>query len=282
MLSQSEKTDLLALALIKARKEMSSVKATGINVRFPDSRYPKIGDVVDEIIPHLLENGIIAIQGGSTNSFGPCVVTRLLHISGQWIETEYPWKVPDDPQKTASCFTYACRYALQAAVRTKSEDDDGNKASDKILSQTDSQDKTSSKNPALRRDLGSKASGEQSVQSRQNKTELQRTNLNSPTGSPRPSQADYPSRSGWHLEKVTDKQIKRMFAMLKEAQMTEDELKERMIATFGIESTKDLTKEQIQMIFQFLELRTENNKKTPPPVENFPFETATRDSDNME
>ena len=54
------------------------------------------------------------------------VATRLLHVSGEWVETEVSAMLPNgDPQAVGSAITYLRRYGLSAVVGTAPEDDDG-------------------------------------------------------------------------------------------------------------------------------------------------------------
>jgi hypothetical protein len=58
------------------------------------------------------------------------LTTRLLHSSGEWMESDYPIKpVKPDPQGYGSAITYARRYCLMAVAGIAPEDDDGNEAS---------------------------------------------------------------------------------------------------------------------------------------------------------
>lgn len=84
------------------------------------------------------ENGLSFIQEAKASSNAAEVVTRLMHSSGQWIESE-PLSVPliatgNDGTITAqvvgSGITYAKRYSLSSLIGMASEaDDDGNAAS---------------------------------------------------------------------------------------------------------------------------------------------------------
>lgn len=84
------------------------------------------------------DNGLSFIQDARATASAAEVVTRLLHSSGQWIESE-PLSVPliatsNDGTITAqvvgSGITYAKRYSLSSLIGMASEaDDDGNAAS---------------------------------------------------------------------------------------------------------------------------------------------------------
>lgn len=58
------------------------------------------------------------------------VTTRLMHKSGEWMESEIVLKPDGDtPQKIGSAITYGRRYALSAMVGVAPDDDDGADAS---------------------------------------------------------------------------------------------------------------------------------------------------------
>jgi len=125
---QSEKTDQLALALSKVQASLRPALRTSTNPFF-HSKYAPLDVVWDACRSQLGANGFAVAQ---TTSVAPsCLVTTLLHSSGQWISGSYPLPEIQDPQKFASAVTYARRYALASLVGVVSpeEDDDGNFAS---------------------------------------------------------------------------------------------------------------------------------------------------------
>ena len=76
-------------------------------------------------------------QGRPSHTLGMAATVRLLHESGQWIESR-PLAVPVDPealgrqyaQAVGSSATYATRYAIEAALAIRAtEDTDGSEAS---------------------------------------------------------------------------------------------------------------------------------------------------------
>ena len=76
-------------------------------------------------------------QGRPSSTLGMAATVRLLHMSGQWIESR-PLAVPVDPealgrqyaQAVGSSATYATRYAIEAALAIRAtEDTDGSEAS---------------------------------------------------------------------------------------------------------------------------------------------------------
>lgn len=121
----------LAPALLKAQREVKAAVKTGTNPHFKN-RYAPLEEVISACKDSLNANGLAFVQGAEpTNGDTLDLTTRLLHESGEWIEstlTMRPVKV--DPQGIGSCITYARRYALAAICGMASEeDDDGNAAS---------------------------------------------------------------------------------------------------------------------------------------------------------
>lgn len=92
--------------------------------------YASIADVVAQVSPVLARQNLVIVQGQTREAEGICVETRLLHSSGQWVETDT--LVPADrqggPQGVGSAITYARRYGLLAILGIAAEDDDAIKA----------------------------------------------------------------------------------------------------------------------------------------------------------
>jgi len=125
----SESIEQLAKALAAAQAEMANAKKDAHNPHFK-SQYADLQSVWDACRGPLTKNGLSVIQSPENAQDGSVVVTtRLLHISGQWIESEIS-AVPRDkgPQAIGSVITYLRRYSLAALVGVAPEDDDGNAA----------------------------------------------------------------------------------------------------------------------------------------------------------
>jgi hypothetical protein len=126
----SDKIDLLATALAKAQSEMKNAVFNKVNPHFK-SKYADLGSIRDAVIPALTKNGIAVAQGTTFLSNQWCVVTSLIHSSGQYISSDYPFAL-DKPQAMGSAYTYARRYSLAAICGIASEeDDDANAANEK-------------------------------------------------------------------------------------------------------------------------------------------------------
>lgn len=130
-MNTSESIDLLAAALAKAQGEMSPALKDSTNPHFK-SKYADLASAWLAAQGPFSKNGLSVVQ-----SFAPgderttLMYTRLIHISGQWIESlliMYP--IDQKPQTLGSCITYFRRYALMALLGiVPDDDDDGNLAS---------------------------------------------------------------------------------------------------------------------------------------------------------
>ena len=94
-------------------------------------RYATLDKILDMARPVLAEEGLILFQPITTNDKGALVLTtRLLHRSGEYMETSMPLPAAGaDPQTLGSAITYLRRYAVTSLLGIASdEDDDGNRA----------------------------------------------------------------------------------------------------------------------------------------------------------
>lgn len=125
----SESIKELAMALAKAQGALKGAKKDAKNPFFK-SNYADLEACFDACREPLALSGFSIIQGEVFKDNGWVLETRLLHSSGQWVETDYPIKpVKEDPQAWKSANTYARRSALTSMVGLHESDDDGNAAS---------------------------------------------------------------------------------------------------------------------------------------------------------
>lgn len=136
MLSTSEPTFAdLAAALAKAQGSFPAIKKEHVAKVRGESKhgepvefsygYADLADILDAIRKPLSENGLSIIQPiVPSDPEHVLLVTRLLHSSGQWIESAYPIDVYEKPQEMGSAITYARRYALTALLGIAAEEDD--------------------------------------------------------------------------------------------------------------------------------------------------------------
>lgn len=126
----SDNIDCIGPAFIKAQREMGKLAKDAENPYFK-SKYASLAAVLETVKPIFLENGIAIIQGSGVNGTGINIITRLVHESGQWIETDFPIPLSkQDAQAAGSASSYGRRYSLKGLASLAEEDDDATAASD--------------------------------------------------------------------------------------------------------------------------------------------------------
>lgn len=92
-------------------------------------KYADLASCLDAVREPLAANGLALVQGASGHGNAITVTTRLLHKSGQWIESGLTLTAKDTtPQAIGSAITYARRYGLSALIGLAADDDDGQAA----------------------------------------------------------------------------------------------------------------------------------------------------------
>lgn len=127
----SEQIQEICAAIVAAQAEMPAVPKTATNPHFRN-KYAPLDAIVKATAPVLAKHGLAVIQGGNGGAEGRvCITTRIVHTSGQFIESDL-WMRPgkDDPQGVGACVTYGSRYGYRMLGVITDEDDDGNAASD--------------------------------------------------------------------------------------------------------------------------------------------------------
>ena len=108
---------------------MKNASLNKINPHF-HSKYADLAEIRDTVMPTLTKHGFAVVQFTQVSATGFYLVTRLLHESGEYLDSRYP--LPEDvtkPQAMGSAITYARRYMLAAMCGIAAEeDDDGNAA----------------------------------------------------------------------------------------------------------------------------------------------------------
>jgi hypothetical protein len=131
-MNTSDSIGKISEALAKAQAELTNPPKNKENPHFK-SKYVDLSDGLDCVRKVLSKNHIAFVQ--STTIVDGMIVmhTRLMHISGEWLESIYPVSGLDKHQAMGSAMTYARRYSLFAMVGIAGEDDDdGNTASDTV------------------------------------------------------------------------------------------------------------------------------------------------------
>jgi hypothetical protein len=120
----SDSIKALAVALKEAQNEMGGAVKDSKNP-FYKSNYADLTAVLKAIKEPLAKHGFSFCQFPISDEQGVGVCTRLMHISGEWIENEFvlPLLKPD-PQAAGAAITYARRYALASITGIPQVDDD--------------------------------------------------------------------------------------------------------------------------------------------------------------
>jgi hypothetical protein len=127
-MKSSDAINELANALCNAQSQMGGAVKDSANPFFKSS-YADLTAVIKAIKQPFADNGLSYTQFPVSNENGVGVSTRLMHISGQWLEMEYTLPtVKKDPQASGSAITYARRYALQSIAGIPTADDDAESA----------------------------------------------------------------------------------------------------------------------------------------------------------
>lgn len=125
----SDSITTIAPALVKAINAIEGVKKVSTNPHFK-SKYANLEGVIEAAHEALVANGLAVMQGpGPLDGNALTLTTRLIHESGEWIETDFSLPMAKaDPQAAGSALTYARRYSLMAMLNMPAVDDDGNEA----------------------------------------------------------------------------------------------------------------------------------------------------------
>ena len=108
-MTTSEQVNVIAGALAKAQAGMKNAALNKVNPHFR-SKYADLAGIRDAVIPALTAQGIAVVQTlDVTVEGGNYLRTRLMHASGQWVESLCPIPSVPDMQKMGSAITYARR-----------------------------------------------------------------------------------------------------------------------------------------------------------------------------
>ena len=126
----SEQTDKIAPALVYVQTHAGAALKQASNPAFK-SKYADLSACWDAVRDPLAQAKIAVIQEAVLTEVGVAVTTRLMHESGQWLQTEplvIPLGAKRDAHAVGSCVSYGKRYSLSAALGIVADDDDGNAA----------------------------------------------------------------------------------------------------------------------------------------------------------
>jgi hypothetical protein len=125
----------LAPALVAASADLKAVHKDRANSHFKN-KYATLDAIVDTVRPVLAAHGLAVVQGATTphtteggTLVAFAVATRLVHSSGEWIETHALMPLAKlDPQGAGAALTYGRRYGLSALLSLATDDDDDGEA----------------------------------------------------------------------------------------------------------------------------------------------------------
>lgn len=121
----------LAAALVTAQQSIGTVtkdKTANLGQKYSYT-YANLAACLEAVREPLTKNGLCLVQGACGHGNAITVATRLLHKSGEWIESAITLTAKDaSPQSIGSAITYGRRYGLSALVGLAAEDDDGKAA----------------------------------------------------------------------------------------------------------------------------------------------------------
>lgn len=111
-------------ALAVAIGDIQNPPKNAVNPHFKN-RYAELSVILETVKPILKKNGLAVIQGVETDGNRVMIQTRIIHVSGEWIESELTLQAAGtDPQKIGSAITYGRRYAISAILNIAADDDD--------------------------------------------------------------------------------------------------------------------------------------------------------------
>src|ERR1035437_3886468 len=118
-MKRSELIQDLAAALAKAQSEIKAAKKDTENTFF-GSQYADLASVWTACREPITKNGLSVTQTIGLSENKLILETMLLHVSGQWIQSDIPLILPkQDMQGLGAATTYARRFALAAIVRSE-------------------------------------------------------------------------------------------------------------------------------------------------------------------
>jgi len=133
----SDTIDNVVTALVTAKKSFKPLKLDGFNPHFKNA-FSTLQGINEATQEALTSNGLVISQSVQNSDAGVYVSTRLMHSSGQWIDSG-PAFFPvsrADAQGFGSAITYGRRYQLAAFLALAAETDDDGAAASRPAKQT--------------------------------------------------------------------------------------------------------------------------------------------------
>jgi hypothetical protein len=125
----------ISAALVKFQSQLKPVAKEAENPFFKSS-YADLSSILKAVMPVLTSNGLAVIQPLKVVDDKVILITKLIHESGETIESEMILPHNSDPQRYGSLITYYKRYQIQALLGINTEtDDDCNAVSKPVYAQ---------------------------------------------------------------------------------------------------------------------------------------------------
>ncbi|GGO19734.1 ERF family protein [Deinococcus humi] len=124
-MNHSETVGKLAEALSKAQGVFGHVEKDG---KSHHGKYATLAAVLETVRGGLADNGLSIVQAPGTEGNTVTVTTRIMHSSGEWLETTVSAPAATDIQKLGSSISYLRRYSLMAVLSLAADDDDDGNA----------------------------------------------------------------------------------------------------------------------------------------------------------
>lgn len=127
-MTTSEHTNEIAAALAAAQAKFKPI-AKNRTAKIESQKgsysydYADLADVIEATREGLSANGLALTQPITIDGEQLILVTRLIHSSGQWLESVYPIAVGSRAQDTGAAITYGRRYCVSALLGVASEAD---------------------------------------------------------------------------------------------------------------------------------------------------------------
>jgi len=144
-LNTSEQVDNLSTALVVAQSEIGSVEHDCVvDYTFKGKRthfqYTSLKKLIEAVKPALKKSNLAIVHCPKAEGTTVTVVSRLLHASGQWLETELTMEAASGgAHDIAGVITYAKRYNIASLLCVAcGEDNDANEV-DSVYTATDEQ-----------------------------------------------------------------------------------------------------------------------------------------------
>jgi len=152
-LRTSASVALLADALAKAQSQFGDItKDREVQVKSEKGAYKfayaTMSEIREQTRGPLADNGLAIVQAPTVYDRSTYLVTRLLHSSGEWIESVLPVRVEGNMQALGSALTYLRRYAYSSLLCISADDDDdGSQASGNQVTNVKDRPRTSREQP---------------------------------------------------------------------------------------------------------------------------------------